>query len=229
MSVGGRRRACATCSAPLVHPPVGRPRTYCSAGCRQSAYERRRRRRPRNDWHTPPEVRQVVLSRWPIALDAAACSVSALVPAYLGPDHNDPARRDALAFEHWADLAADGVVYLNPPYLPSAVLGRFLAGRLRPPGPAHQSSGWCPRPPGRAGGGTTSWRPAPRSSSYAAGWPLQGRTPAQVNVRRGLPPSLNGVAQVASVRRDPGGRHPRGDAQPRGRLPGGQLPPHRQG
>lgn len=118
---------CASCSSPLVQPSVGRPRSYCSAGCRQSAYERRRRRRPRNDWHTPPEVRAAVLARWPVTLDAAACSVSALVPSYLGPDHPDPARKDALAFDDWAELAGDGVVYLNPPYLPAVLLGRFLA------------------------------------------------------------------------------------------------------
>lgn len=68
-----------------------------------------------------------MLARWPVTLDAAACSVSALVPSYLGPDHPDPARKDALAFDDWAELAGDGVVYLNPPYLPAVLLGRFLA------------------------------------------------------------------------------------------------------
>lgn len=115
-----------TCSTPLAQPSVGRPRSYCSAGCRQAAYERRRRRTPRNDWHTPPEVRTQVLDRWPVTLDAAACATSALVDNYLGLDHPNPDRRDALAFPHWADLAGDGVVFLNPPYLPSNLLGDFL-------------------------------------------------------------------------------------------------------
>lgn len=69
----------------------------------------------------------MVLERWPIVLDAAACSLSALVPSYLGPDHPDPERRDALAYNDWSDLATDGAVFLNPPYLPAALLGQFLA------------------------------------------------------------------------------------------------------
>lgn len=48
--------------------------------------------------------------------------------AYLGPDHPDPVRRDALAFDHWADLCPEGrAVWLNPPYLPARVLTEFLA------------------------------------------------------------------------------------------------------
>lgn len=50
------------------------------------------------------------------------------MPAYLGPDHPDPARRDALAFDHWADLCPeDRAVWLNPPYLPARTLDAFLA------------------------------------------------------------------------------------------------------
>lgn len=120
------RRACRVCAAPLAQPAVGRPRSYCSAACRQRAYDRRRRRRPRNDWHTPAVIRERVLADYEVTLDAAASSVSALVPDYLGPDHRDPQRRDALAFDHWADLSRNGTVWLNPPYLPSQLLSSFL-------------------------------------------------------------------------------------------------------
>lgn len=66
---------------------------------------------------SPPE--------WNIALDAAACAQSRLVPDYLGPDHVVPARRDALTRD-WHALADGGAVYLNGPYTPS-LLRQFLA------------------------------------------------------------------------------------------------------
>lgn len=73
-------------------------------------------------------MRDLVLERWPVALEAVACRDSALVPSYLGPDHPDPASRDALAFTDWADLVpVGGVVFLNPPYVPVATLSAFLS------------------------------------------------------------------------------------------------------
>jgi hypothetical protein len=49
------------------------------------------------------------------------------VPSYLGLDHPDEARRDALAHPHWAALAGDdGAVWLNPPYTPATLLSTFL-------------------------------------------------------------------------------------------------------
>src|SRR5262249_38508946 len=75
----------------------------------------------------PPEVRQRALAEWPIKLDAAACEVSTLAPSYLGPDHLEPGRRDALAFDDWSKLADGGTVWLNPPYMPTATLSAFLA------------------------------------------------------------------------------------------------------
>jgi hypothetical protein len=68
----------------------------------------------------------MVLEKWQVGLDAAAEVDSAIVPSYLGPDHVDPERRDALAYEDWASLAAGGVTYLNAPYLPIALLRGFL-------------------------------------------------------------------------------------------------------
>lgn len=121
------RRVCASCADPIAQPTVGRPRMYCSPACRQRAYDRRRTRRPRNDWHTPDDVRVDVLSRWALTLDAAATQPSAVVPNYLGPDHEVPARRDALAFDDWSLLAGDGAVWLNPPYMPTRLLSAFLA------------------------------------------------------------------------------------------------------
>lgn len=131
MPTAYRRRTCGHCSAPLTQPTSGHPRRWCSTACRQAAYEQRRRRRsPRNDWYTPEPLRSRVQAQWPLVLDAAATSQSTLAPTYLGLDHVDPGRRNALAFANWHDLAQSaggGVVWLNPPYLPSATLGAFLA------------------------------------------------------------------------------------------------------
>jgi hypothetical protein len=118
------------CGSAIFQPALaGRPRVYCRQACRQRAYNRRLAAPPaprltRDDWWTPASVRTEVLSRWPVKLDAAASAASAIVPEYLGPDHVDPLRRDALAVS-WADLASDGTVYVNPPYS-STLLRRFL-------------------------------------------------------------------------------------------------------
>ncbi|QWC83708.1 phage N-6-adenine-methyltransferase [Nocardioidaceae bacterium] len=89
----------------------------------------------RNEWWTPAELRARVLAEHRIVLDAAACAQSKLVDEYLGPDHQLPGRRDALAFDHWHDLVdhalgdcegAPAVVWLNAPYLPSKTLYEFL-------------------------------------------------------------------------------------------------------
>lgn len=130
----GRRRVCAGCRAPLEHAGTGRPREYCGQRCRQAAWGRRRRAEQRrravadrSQWWTPPDLRKGVLDTWDIGLDAAACNESALVDQWLGPTHPDEHRRDALTVV-WADLVEPGpVVYCNPPYYPSTLLGRFLA------------------------------------------------------------------------------------------------------
>lgn len=50
------------------------------------------------------------------------------MPDYLGPDHTDAARRDALKFDGWASLVPPGgVVWLNPPYTPVKTLSAFLS------------------------------------------------------------------------------------------------------
>lgn len=128
MKRAARRRVCVSCPNEIEQPASGRPRQYCSDACRQYAYAQRKRRRPvRSDWWTPLEVREDVLARWTVGLDAAATVQAALVENYLGPDHADPARRDALAFENWAGLLPVGqVVWLNPPYTPAPFLEGFL-------------------------------------------------------------------------------------------------------
>ena len=68
----------------------------------------------------------MVLHRHGIRLDAAALARNALVPDYLGPDHTDPARRNALGFQSWNDLARGGGVWVNPPYQPTQDLRGFL-------------------------------------------------------------------------------------------------------
>lgn len=82
----------------------------------------------RNEWWTPEAVRLSVTSRTKLGLDAAASAESTLVTDnWLGPTHEDPDRRDALKFDHWADLAPPGTtVWLNPPYTPAAMMQAFL-------------------------------------------------------------------------------------------------------
>lgn len=120
---------CGRCRGPM--PPAadtGRPRRYCSQACRQSAYDRRRRRQgPRHDWWTPPALRELIAATVRPVLDAAACSESTLASHWLGPGHVERQRQDALTFDHWADLLPEpGWVWLNPPYNPTSVMSRFL-------------------------------------------------------------------------------------------------------
>ena len=126
-------RVCGHCENRLPAAlPTGRPRAFCGAACRKRAHRERERNlraklADRENWWTPDTLRQRLLSEWNITLDAAATVPSRLVPAYFGPDHIDPERRDALAVAvSWAEYSGGGVVYLNPPYA-TLKLRRFLS------------------------------------------------------------------------------------------------------
>ena len=74
----------------------------------------------KDDWATPPgaiNYAKRVLGVESFDLDAAALGPTRQAGAYLGPDHADPTRRDALAVS-WAGLCdrPDPVIWLNPPY-----------------------------------------------------------------------------------------------------------------
>lgn len=67
-----------------------------------------------DEWRTPAAL----FDEWnrnegPFVLDAAALSTNALCTHWLGPDHPDPAKRDALKVD-WSTYG--GPVYCNPPY-----------------------------------------------------------------------------------------------------------------
>lgn len=64
-----------------------------------------------NCWQTPPDLFGRLDREFGFTLDAAALQNSARCSAWLGPDHPDPDRRDALAVE-WPR----GPVWVNPPY-----------------------------------------------------------------------------------------------------------------
>ena len=66
-------------------------------------------------WTTPKEFFNKLHEEFNFELDAAALKSSAVVPNYLGPDHDYLWRRDALAVE-WANASGGGAVWLNPPY-----------------------------------------------------------------------------------------------------------------
>lgn len=135
MSAAYRTRTCGYRSSRLARPTTGLPRRWRSPACRQAAYARRRRRRPvSNEWWTAAHVRQRIVAERAIVPGGAACFISRLALEYLGLNHPDSARRDALAFSDWhavALAAAEGprtrVAWLQPPQLPSKTLGEFLA------------------------------------------------------------------------------------------------------
>ena len=84
-------------------------------------------------------------------LDAAATADSALVDDYFGPDHFDPARRDALLLD-WTAHAGGGTVYLNPPYA-VPLLRKFLAHAVETAAAGTEVVGLVP-----ASTGTIWWR-----------------------------------------------------------------------
>jgi phage N-6-adenine-methyltransferase len=66
-------------------------------------------------WSTPRDFFEKLHKEFNFTLDAAALRSSAVVPNYLGPDHEYGWRHDALAVE-WAGASEGGAVWLNPPY-----------------------------------------------------------------------------------------------------------------
>ena len=83
-------------------------------------------------WTTPKDFFNELNKEFNFTLDAAALKSSAVVPNYLGPDHDYGWRRDALTVE-WDGAVIDwdgvsgggGAVWLNPPY--GRQIGKFLA------------------------------------------------------------------------------------------------------
>ena len=69
-------------------------------------------------WNTPRDLLESLRAELGgFHLDVAALATTTVATAYLGPDHPDPRRRDALAFQHWADLVPPGSqTFCNPPY-----------------------------------------------------------------------------------------------------------------
>ena len=66
-------------------------------------------------WTTPKDFFAKLHEEFNFELDAAALRSSAVVPNYLGPDHDYLWRRDALTVE-WSNASGGGAVWLNPPY-----------------------------------------------------------------------------------------------------------------
>lgn len=126
--------SCLRCGRPL--PPyagTGRRPRYCGQSCRKLAYRSRHlggtTHRPLRG-QTPLTIRAEVTAQAELGLDAAACPKTTLVAGnWLGPQHPDPQRRDALAYADWSQLAAPGsVVWLHPP-APSIRLRRQFLER----------------------------------------------------------------------------------------------------
>lgn len=66
-------------------------------------------------WTTPPEFFKKLDDEFHFTLDAAALKHTAVVPNYLGPDHDLLWRRDALEVV-WDGASEGGWIFLNPPY-----------------------------------------------------------------------------------------------------------------
>jgi site-specific DNA-methyltransferase (adenine-specific) len=74
-------------------------------------------------WSTPRDFFEDLHKEFNFTLDAAALRLSAVVPNYLGPDHEYGWRHDALTVE-WAGASEGGAVWLNPPY--GREIGKFM-------------------------------------------------------------------------------------------------------
>lgn len=74
-------------------------------------------------WRTPKNFFEELNDEFSFGLDAAALQCSTLVlDNWLGPDHEDPTRRDCLTVD-WSELT-DKSVFMNPPY--SRGIGKFI-------------------------------------------------------------------------------------------------------
>ena len=68
-----------------------------------------------DEWATPQDLFDELDREFGFTLDAAATRDNAKCVNYLGPDHDDPYQRDALAVS-WDDELEPEVVFCNPPY-----------------------------------------------------------------------------------------------------------------
>ena len=75
-------------------------------------------------WTTPRDFFDKLHQEFNFTLDAAALRSSAVVPNYLGPDHEYGWRQDALTVE-WEGASEGGAVWLNPPY--GRIIKEFVA------------------------------------------------------------------------------------------------------
>jgi phage N-6-adenine-methyltransferase len=67
-------------------------------------------------WTTPRDFFDKLNAEFDFGLDAAALQASTLVPDnWYGPDHPDPAARDALRID-WNHNSRGKPIWLNPPY-----------------------------------------------------------------------------------------------------------------
>jgi phage N-6-adenine-methyltransferase len=76
------------------------------------------------DWSTPLDLFHRLDRIHHFTLDAAANAANAKVESWLGPDHPEPRRRDALR-RNWHLDGPGGSVWLNPPY--GRTIGSFMA------------------------------------------------------------------------------------------------------
>lgn len=66
-------------------------------------------------WTTPKDLFVKLNAEFTFTLDAAAVKETALLPNYLGPDHEVEEMRNALTAD-WQKASGGGAVFLNPPY-----------------------------------------------------------------------------------------------------------------
>ena len=83
------------------------------------------------EWSTPADLFTRLDRRHHFTLDAAATTANAKVANWLGPDHPDPSRRDALV-RAWDVDSGGGAVWVNPPYGPTIGARLVKAATARP-------------------------------------------------------------------------------------------------
>lgn len=67
------------------------------------------------NWRTEVALVDALHREFRFAVDLAATRANAIVPHYLGPDHEDPGLRDALQV-NWCPPGSSGPRFFNPPF-----------------------------------------------------------------------------------------------------------------
>ena len=103
-------------------------RHFCCDRHRKRHWARHNRAAARDpsNWWVPDWIRARVRAKHNITLDTAAGRHSTWAPDnWFGPEHPDPARRDALWWD-WSQVSGGGEIWTCPPFKPWQKMARFV-------------------------------------------------------------------------------------------------------